>query len=803
MSSSALLRLSIPALALIGSAGAFGQVPSKCLEIESVLVDACNNNCPGAQEGENEMFRFITGPSPIALSNLAADWATQNAFLGWVQNAATASLTAQLNATITNCGWLLEPPNGVIPPGRLVLGITSTAMCINGNSLAGLSDTLYVIYQAPGNTFGHFKNTNNSNAITPNPTGTNSFRTFILQASGSTSCSDSVTYNEALLVNQVGTYGGNWAQNDGSTVAASWPGVPQLSYMNQGCQAPIVPMTAEILSDPVPVPCGATVPLVGAASGNIASVFWTGGAGTYSDPNGTATAYTLDVAETNGAILSFCAVSICGDTLCDQVQIPVDPAPVPAIVSAPPSIACDGAATMIGEVTGSAVGTFWSGGAGAWSNVSAAGATYAPGPEESGDVGLSFCAVSACGDTVCTGFTLTVQGDPAAGIAADGPTTFCAGQAVLLTASGGTGYLWSTGATGASIMAQESGLYSVTVTSACGASEASITITVLPPPVAEASGPATACPGQPFTLEASGGATYTWSTGATTASAVAYQPGSYAVVVADACGSDTATVTVAQGESFAPVFTADASEGCAPLRVRFTADQQQDALYTWTFGDGGTATGGSAEHCFAAGAYTVSLSAAPNGYAGLCPATWSLPVPINAWPAPTAAFAVSPPVTTIEEPDIRLIDGSVGADSLTWTLGDGWAVSTERSPAFRLDSVACYPIRLQALNTHGCIAEASGAVCIEDPFLLWVPNAFTPNGDGFNDTFFAVTSVAQPREFTLSVFDRWGRSIFTSTSPVIGWDGSDAPNDLYVWRLWIRDTLGKRHERTGHVTLIR
>jgi hypothetical protein len=89
---------------LVGISNAYAQIPTKCLEIERVLVDACNSACPGAQEGENEMFRFKVGPSPISLNDLEADWATQNAFLGWIQNATTANLTAQLNATITNCG---------------------------------------------------------------------------------------------------------------------------------------------------------------------------------------------------------------------------------------------------------------------------------------------------------------------------------------------------------------------------------------------------------------------------------------------------------------------------------------------------------------------------------------------------------------------------------------------------------------------------------------------------------------------------------------------------------------------------
>ncbi|MCB0789172.1 MAG: hypothetical protein KDB75_07705, partial [Flavobacteriales bacterium] len=85
--------------ALLVAAGlntAHAQVPAKCLEIESILVDACTAQCPGAAEGSNEMVRFITGPSPLSLNDLVVDW-PNNFFNGFVQDATTASLVAQLN----------------------------------------------------------------------------------------------------------------------------------------------------------------------------------------------------------------------------------------------------------------------------------------------------------------------------------------------------------------------------------------------------------------------------------------------------------------------------------------------------------------------------------------------------------------------------------------------------------------------------------------------------------------------------------------------------------------------------------
>lgn len=786
-------------MALACAAGAWAQVPTKCLEIESMLVDACNNNCPGAQEGENEMFRFITGPNPIPLTSLVADWTTQNAFLGWVQNATTASITAQLNATISNCGWLIEPPNGLIPAGRRVLGITSTNVCITGNSFAALSDTLYVIYQAPGNTFGHFKNTNNNNGISAWPSGPNSFRTFILQVG---TCSDSVMYNEAQLVNQLGTYGGSWAQNDGSTVNATWPGAPQLSYVNYGCQAPITPLLADITTVPQPVACGGTVQLQAVASGNIASSFWSGGTGTFSAPGSNGTAYTLGAGDGNGALLTFCVVSICGDTICDQVQVPVEDPPQPTVTNVPSVLPCGAPAQLSATVTGNALTTFWSGGSGSWAP-SGLSATYTPSLAESGVINLSFCAVGGCGDTICAPVTINIQGGPTASITPSGPTTICEGSTVTLTANGGTSYLWSTGEQTQDIIVSQAGSYTATAINACGQADASITISVTPLPVASASGPATACPGQAIALTASGGTGYLWSNGATTADAQALGPGTYTVTVSDACGNNEATVVVAPGDAYAPSFSASITEGCAPLCVTLTADALDEAEYTWSTSDGATATGASFTRCFASGMHDVTLSVASNGYSSLCPASITLPSLIEVWPVPTAAFGASPWTTTIEQPTIRFFDQSSGADSLLWRFGIGDSTSSEGAPSFTYDSIGCYTVRLLATNSFGCTSEAAQEVCVEPPFELWVPNAITANGDGFNDRFFAVTTVGAPREFELLIFNRWGQLLFRGDSPEAHWEAAGVPDGVYAWKLRMLDTLGERHERMGHVTVLR
>ncbi|WP_353777530.1 T9SS type A sorting domain-containing protein [Winogradskyella sp. 3972H.M.0a.05] len=125
----------------------------------------------------------------------------------------------------------------------------------------------------------------------------------------------------------------------------------------------------------------------------------------------------------------------------------------------------------------------------------------------------------------------------------------CIGDSVTLTASGGTDYVWNTGATTASITVSPTTTttYTVTVTSSSGAEDTDdVTVTVNPLPIANAGSDETICDGESVTLTASGGTDYLWNTGATTQS-IEVSPSStttYSVEVSTNDCSDTDEVTV-------------------------------------------------------------------------------------------------------------------------------------------------------------------------------------------------------------------------------------------------------------------
>ena len=89
--------------------------------------------------------------------------------------------------------------------------------------------------------------------------------------------------------------------------------------------------------------------------------------------------------------------------------------------------------------------------------------------------------------------------------------------------------------------------------------------------------------------------------------------------------------------------------------------------------------------------------------------------------------------------------------------------------------------------------------------MLYVPNTFTPDGDGINDGFRAMATEID--EFRLLVFNRWGEEIFASNTLDKAWDGTyqgvRSPIDTYVWRIDLRELNGKRRTVFGHVNLVR
>lgn len=174
-------------------------------------------------------------------------------------------------------------------------------------------------------------------------------------------------------------------------------------------------------------------------------------------------------------------------------------------------------------------------------------------------------------------------------------------------------------------------------------------------------------------------------------------------------------------------------------------------------------------------------------------------------PIPSADFDMDPEESTsIMEPEFAFHYNDPYAMEWTFDFGDGDS-SNKRDPVHEYDEVGTYDVTLSAKTIYGCEAEKTKEIVVEEKFAYYVPNAFTPDGDGVNDEFDGEGTGYVARE--MMIFNRWGELVFESTNPEEGWDGTVNGNtvrpDTYVYKIKVQDLHGNWHEKEGHVTVVR
>ncbi len=174
----------------------------------------------------------------------------------------------------------------------------------------------------------------------------------------------------------------------------------------------------------------------------------------------------------------------------------------------------------------------------------------------------------------------------------------------------------------------------------------------------------------------------------------------------------------------------------------------------------------------------------------------------NVLPYPDASFTAAThnsPYTTIYEFE----NTDPGNNVWEWDFGDG-SVGDGSTTAHDFPGNGTYEVTL-TVNNEGCSAQTTREIFIEE-FALYIPNAFTPNGDGYNQVFLPLSNADLLVE--LAIYNRWGEKIFTSSPEMPGWDGTyngkPCPDGVYTYVVfYINKTTSFRETLTGHVTLLR
>lgn len=180
-------------------------------------------------------------------------------------------------------------------------------------------------------------------------------------------------------------------------------------------------------------------------------------------------------------------------------------------------------------------------------------------------------------------------------------------------------------------------------------------------------------------------------------------------------------------------------------------------------------------------------------------------------PPVVSGFLWGPQPANVDDPSIQFINTTTGAERYEWDIA-GLMQTTEPNTAFVFDNKepGNYEVCLVAYNMNDCVDTLCQTVVIDDVLLPYIPNSFTPDGDGLNDTWGMSVNIDAITDFELSVYDRWGGVIFTTTDPRVHWTGGAQnsgdilPQSVYTYRITyeIMETQ-TRKELMGHVTLIR
>lgn len=414
-------------------------------------------------------------------------------------------------------------------------------------------------------------------------------------------------------------------------------------------------------------------------------------------PPATFVTYTVTGTDANG----------CQNT--DQVDVFINPIPTVQVANA---TICDGESHTIATSVSLPGGTF------SWlpTNETTSSITVSPSSTTTYTVVYS---LNGC-DSPPASSIITVNPSPPLNAGLD--QTICVGDQVTLTATGATSYVWNGGVTnGVAFSPTSTFTYNVVGTDGNGCQNSDqVVVTVNNLPTIQAGADVTLCLGQTYTLNGTGGVSYSWDNNGQ--NGVIFNPalGSnvFNVVGTDANGcesTDQVVITVVP----VPVadFVPSATQGYPIFSPSFANTSANGTSYVWDFGNGQTFSSSS---------------------------------PSNT----TATYA------------------SIGIYSVILTVSNGICQDQTTS------TITVLPM-----------PDAE----------IFVPNVFTPNGDGINDSF--ALDVKFGQTIQVQIFNRWGNLMYEMNDFTEKWDGKEATEGVYFYKYSVTDLNGKIHQGHGHVTL--
>ena len=435
---------------------------------------------------------------------------------------------------------------------------------------------------------------------------------------------------------------------------------------------------------------------------------------------------------------------------------------------------------------------------------------------------LTFGLTDACGNVKPEIFNLGINDIQPVAVTVQSGSVLCPGDdlEVIANATGGVGpytYLWNTGETTSSIFVSptSSQTYTVTVVDNCllqsATGSGTVSVPVYPPLSVQSTADITEiCPYLPTDLLGivSGGAgnyTYQWSS--TVEGQLGTQIGQtvtpstttiYTITATDQCGTVDSAATIYTVTSPPLVLTMSPGVEICPfdgVTVSVTATGGYgNYYYIWP------QTGDTINQIFVNPGTTTTYNVIVSDDCQTFTVNGNTTITVV---KPTADFIISSQ-TLFNDLPITFQNTTLNGDYYQWYFGDG-NTSNLVHPNNTYDLPGTYQILLIATDQKGCIDSIQKPITIEDEYYVYVPNAFTPDGERFN-TYFCISTIGV-KSGEILIFNRWGELVFESKDLNFQWDGTYngtlIQDGTLSWKLNYTTNSGRTKKITGHITILK
>jgi gliding motility-associated-like protein len=435
---------------------------------------------------------------------------------------------------------------------------------------------------------------------------------------------------------------------------------------------------------------------------------------------------------------------------------------------------------------------------------------------------LTFGLTDACGNVKPEIFNLGINDIQPVAVTVQSGSVLCPGDdlEVIANATGGVGpytYLWNTGETTSSIFVSPTSTqtYTVTVVDNCllqsATGSGTVSVPVYPPLSVQSTADITEiCPYLPTDLLGivSGGAgnyTYQWSS--TVEGQLGNQIGQtvtpstttiYTITATDQCGSVDSAATIYTVTSPPLVLTMSPGVEICPfdgVTVSVTATGGYgNYYYIWP------QTGDTINQIFVNPGTTTTYNVIVSDDCQTFTVNGNTTITVV---KPTADFIISSQ-TLFNDLPITFQNTTLNGDYYQWYFGDG-NTSNLVHPNNTYDLPGTYQILLIATDQKGCIDSIQKPITIEDEYYVYVPNAFTPDGERFN-TYFCISTIGV-KSGEILIFNRWGELVFESKDLNFQWDGTYngtlIQDGTLSWKFNYTTNSGRTKKITGHITLLK